>query len=410
MGLILKKEDVQKHNLDQAYSAALFSGSMAANMSANEPEFFNDGTDIIVDTEKANWVGTKEYQQHWNEIKVLLKDLKSKKKNTAQFPEATYYDLIEKISIDITKRRIQEIDYTTLVSQEQIRFDFSKKVDLQEFLGFVGEFQENNLAGDSVPLIEQKTGAEGEVKMQGYALGNIRSLEDVLYNTAIWSLQKINEAYTRAFIGRRNDLVFGKMIALTDATGWDAGQTVPADTTSGASIEEKVYKTVNAALEALGSLYDFQNQQEIDLSRVVIATGRNVDARKLSRAIRGQINNSKGINSNREPLEVDQIWMYKGDSFTFGKKKITYKGIAANKAYMFIPGPSGAPHHTLVKRTLTAVTSEGSALNFKQDAESRYFIQTDYTDEFYGSSSDNAVITANTDHVYGYIVEMNIPA
>lgn len=411
---ILKKADVQKLNLERGYDASLFEGSMVTNLDANKPVYLADAKGqrepTIVDTEKANWVGTKEYEKHWNSIKVTLDKIRADKdkQNTAQFP-SDYYDLIEKISLDITKRRIQEVDYTALVTMEITRLDFSKSVNLKEFLGFVGQFLENNLAGDSVPLLQQKTGVVGAVDMQGYALGHIRSLEDVLYNLDIYTIQKVNEAYTRAFIGRRNHLVWNPMIALT-GSGWSVGQTVAADTTSGATISERMYRTIDAAIEMLGNLYDFQTNQEINLPRIVIATGRNVDARKINRAISGQLQNSKGINSNREALEIDQIWMYKGDSFFYGKEKVSYPGIAANKAYIFIPGPSGAPNYSLIKRNLVSVSSPGDALKLSQGADAKYFIQSKYNDEWYGTSSGNATIAANTDHVWGYVVEVNLPA
>lgn len=414
--LLLKKADIQKLNLERAFTHTIYRGNMATNLEAKTPIIMKNAKgeelNCIIDAEKAEWVGTKAYKQHWNKIENLLEKIRKEKDdlklNVAQFPD-DYYELIEAISIDITRMRFQEIDYTALLTNEVIRQDFSKSVDLQEFLDFVGEFQENNLAGDSVPLLEQKTGAKDAVQMKGYALGHVRSLEDVLYNLSIYSIQKVNRAFTRAYIGKRNDICFGPMIAITDAAGWNAGQTVAADATSGATIEEKVYKTVNATIEALGKLYDFQTGQEIDLTRIVFALGPNVDVRSVNRAIRGQLQNSKGVNSNREPLEVDQIWQYKGDSFTYGKKKITYKGIASKKGYAFVPGPAGAPTWTLTKRELTSVSSPGDAANLSQEKNSKYFIQTEYNDEWYGSSSSNTTITGNTDHVWGYIVEFNLP-
>lgn len=415
--LILKRRDIIKQNLERGYFASVFAGSMQANNDASTPQYCKDanGVDMnyIVDTEKANWVGTKEYTQHWNTIKTTLDKIRDDKlkQNTAQFP-ADYYTLIDALSLDLTKRRIQEVDFTPLLTQEQVNLEFSKSVNLKEFLGFVGEFQENNLAGDSVPLIEQKTGAKGSVEMVGYALGHVRSLEDILYNLDIYSIQKVNEAYIRAFIGKRNDLVWARMIELSTSGGdeWDSSQTVAADATSGTSLEEKVYITMNNAITALGKLYDFQTNQEIVMPKIVFATGRNVDARLVERAIRGQLNNSKGLTANRESLEVDELWMYKGDSFTYGKKKVTYGGIAASKGYLFIPGPSGAPTHTLVKRPLTTVTSPGDAANLSQEKEAKYFIQTAYTDEWYGTSAGNTVIDANTDHDWGYVVEVNLPS
>ncbi|MDA3938507.1 MAG: hypothetical protein PF693_04255 [Spirochaetia bacterium] len=412
--LILRKKDFIKMNIERGYNGSIFEGSMAANLDRTDPVYLKDdkGVDMnfTVSTDKTNWVDSKEYVELWNGIKKDLDSIRTAKKmNTAQLP-ADYYDFIDKMSMDVTIRRMQEIDYTALLTKEITRLDFSKSVNLKEFLGFVGQFLEHNLAGDTVPLMQQQTGVVGAIDMQGYALGAVRSLEDVLYNLDIYTIQKVNEAYVRAFIGRRNDLVWGPMIAITTAAGWDTSQTQAADATATFTLDEKVYATINASIDKLGALYDFQNNQEINIPKMVLAVGRNVDARKVKRAINGQLNNSKGVTANREALEIDEIWIYKGDSFFYGKEKVSYPGIAANKAYLFVPGPAGAPNYTAVKRPLVSVSSPGSALLLGQDEDAKYFIQKAYNDEWYGTSSDNSVIAANTTHNWGYIVEANLPS
>lgn len=415
---ILKKQDIVKLNLDKAYHNVIFTGSKESNLDkTDQPILIDPNTNRPLNTlveaaNSSNWVGTKEYYQHWNKIEALQKKCKeyaANKQNVAQFP-SDYYDLIDAISLDITRRRIQEADLTTVISNEVIRFDFSKIVDLREFLGFVGVYRENNLAGDAVPLIQQKTGVKGNVEHQGYTLGDVRSLESVLYDTQIYTLQKINEAYTRAYIGLRNHLLMGPMINLSATAGWNANQTVAADTTANATLSERMYRTMNAAIETIGNLYDFQRKQEITLSRLLLVTGRNVDARKVDRAIRGQLNNSKGINSNREALEIDAIVQYKGDTFFYNKERIEYPRVANNKAYLLVPGTSDAPHWTLVKRTPTIITGNGNALTLGQDVTTRYFVQTSYTDEWYGSSSTNSTIIGDTSNTYGYVIEVNLPS
>lgn len=418
MGLVLKREDLIKRRKENrtTYQSVLFNGDMRTNAAANVPSFANVKEDKpqinrVSIAESGEWVNSKAYWNHMDLIESLVKKCKSQgwtpKMNVAQFP-SDYYDLIDAVNLDITRRRLQEEDFTDMYSNEITNFNFSKSVSLSEFLPYTGKFEPNNLAGDTVPLIDQRTGAKGSVEMSGYALGDERSLEDVLYNLDIWSMQKMNDAYIRAFRGIRNNLSIGTLVALTTAAGWNAGQQVAASAVGG-SDDNKLYNTINDGINKLISLYDFQTRQEISVPKIVAVLGSNVDTRNVSRVVGGQLDNSKAITENRRPLEIDEIWQYKGDSYTWGKEKVSYPGVESNKMYLLVPGSSGSPNWTLTKRPLTTVTSEGNAHNLGQGKTAKYFVQTKYDDEFLGSSSSNTTITADTSKVWGHVVEVTLP-
>ena len=108
---------------------------------------------------------------------------------------------------------------------------------------------------------------------------------------------------------------------------------------------------------------------------------------------------------NLEALPIDDLIVYKGDSYTVGKDVITYPGIAAGKAYLFVPGPSGAPAYTLVKRQLTQEVGRGQLLHLAREQRAWYFVQTEFIEEFLGSSS-----SAFSGSGFGYCIEIDLPA
>ena len=97
--LILKRREIIKRNLDRGYFASIFSGTMESNAEAKAPVFMkdNDGVaqPIIVDTEKANWVDSKEYVTHWNSIKLTLDKEYGEDRSPAMAPSITNIESIQ---------------------------------------------------------------------------------------------------------------------------------------------------------------------------------------------------------------------------------------------------------------------------------------------------------------------------
>lgn len=408
--LILTKEKM----LEKRKNTTIRSGSYFDNLKSDnfgDVVKLQNGTvlDVGVTISGDPWVGSKAYNQLWTEIEDLRLRVKSQmdvRTNIAVFP-SDYYTLVDKLRIDITRRRAEEMDYTSEFTQEIVNPGFSKSISLDEFLPYTGAFREITGANNTVPMIEHKTGVTGSVTQKLYALGDARTLEDELYNTDIYGMEKVQNAVTRAHTGLRNNLTLGALIALTTAAGFAATQKQAADTTSGATKEELLYNTINSAIEVLTKLKDPQTDQEIDVPRMVIAC-RPGDVRRINRAINGQLNvGGKGKPSNFTALtEISELWPYRGDTLYIGKEKITYSGIAENKAYLFVPGSAGAPAWTLTKRGLTQEVGRGSVLQLSREERAWYFGQTSYIEEFLGSSSTTLGLGAG----YGWVVEITLPA
>ena len=371
-----------------------------------------DGTKLesMIVAAGENWVNSKGYVALWNRIEDKLKAIKNqidRKVNIAQFPD-DYYDLIDMIRIDITRRRIEEQDFTTRISTEIVNPAFSRSVRLDEFLPFVGAFLPNDGSGESVPLIQQKTGQTGTADMNIYAIGHERSLEDELYNLNIYSLQKVLAAVVRAHTGARNALCMGPMIQYSIDGTWAAAQSVPASVND--SYELALYQTLHNALRHLYDLADPQTLLEINAARIALVVGKNTILFDLNRIMNGNLALSRfGIGSNDsihnvEPLPIDEIWKYKGDTLYIGPEKITYPGVPDGKAYLLVvsDGNGGNGNYTLTKRGLTQEVGRGDVLTLAREKRAWYFVQGRYNKEFFGETGGCASGT-------GYIVEIDLP-
>lgn len=392
----------------QGLQSTLFFGKKDDNLNSATADIVKNSKgekfDHIVIPEGTIWKDSEGYFKLWNMIEDKLKSLKAqidRKVNIAQFPD-DYYDLIDMMAIDITRRRMQERDYTALATNEMTNVNYSKAVSLKEFLPYAGAFERNYTSGDPVPLIQQKTGEKGSIEMEAHAIGWERSLEDEIYNLDIFTMQKVMEAVTRGHVGLRNDLCLGILIAISAGAGFAAIQQQPAITTAGLTAEEQIYQTINCAIDRLINLLDPQTGQPIDAPRMVLVCRPN-DVRRVNRAINGVINLYRGKPSNYAALtEISEIWPYRGDVIYRGPDRIVYPGIAENIAYLFIPGSAGSPWYTLVKRQLTQEIGSGSVLNLAREQRAWYFIQSEYYKEFLGETG------GCMDHS-GFVVEITLP-
>lgn len=363
---------------------------------------------IVAAKDAGRWVGSPAYWDHWNKIEDQQKKTAANyrnRTNIAQFPD-DYYTLIEMISLDLTRRRLEAQDYTDQISNEQTRADFSQSVNLKEFLPFTGAFLPRTGAGESAPLIQQKTGKKGSVDLTLYDIGHERSIEDELYNTSIYTLQKVNDAVVRAFTGARNELSLGQLIAHSTADDWTLDQRVAADTN--VSYEIALWKTLRDAYRKLIALNDPQTGQQINAARVALIVGDNVISFDLNRVLRGQLALSRASAGagtevlNVEPLPIDEIWVYKGDTLYVGPKEVKYLGVPAGKAYLVVTASGDNANYTLTKRGLTMEMGMGDVLTGAREKRVWYFVQGNYSKEFFGHTGGCADGT-------GYCVEITLP-
>ncbi len=402
----------RRMNENEGIQSALYYGKGNDQLAVLDAEVVADtkgkALESIVTAKTSKWKNSEEYLRLWNEIAVIQRRWKDKIKtrvNTEQFP-ADYYTLIDMLRIDLTRRRIEQGDLTAIMTEEITNPNFTRTVGIREFMPYSGVMQEMDGTNESVPLIEQKTGETGSVEMALYGVGWTRSIEDEIYNTDIFQLQKVMDAVARAHTALRNNLTpLGTMIAMTTAGTWDASQQLAAQGHATDTFDYRLYLTLHMGVRKLLNLKDLQTGVTINAPRLVLAVGNAVTALDITRVIGGQLNNSKDRLVNLEKIAIDDIIVYKGDTLYYKGEKITYPGIAADKAYLFVPGSAGAPAFTLVKRQLTMEVGRGDVLQLAREKRAWYCIQTGYQEEFLGSSS--AVMPDSTG--YGYCIEISLP-
>lgn len=366
----------------------------------------------LVKAEKAEpYVNSESYGNLWDRIESKLQALRNqveRRVNINTFP-SDYYDLIDMMRMDVTRRRMEELDFTAMLTQEITNPAFSRSIALVEFMEYAGAFEEIKGTNDPVPMMEQKTGAKDSVSMHLYGLGHARSLNDELFNLDIFSMQKVNAAVARGHRAHRNNLCIGVYPAITAGGGWNGAQQQLAVNNPAHSYHENLYDTLERGIRRLGRLCDYQTGNKIGIANAVLVVADEVIAWDVGRVIRGQLATqgeaASSVIRNVGALPIGEVWVYKGDRFDVGPKTYTYPGVPEGHAYLIIPG--GTTNNmwwTLVKRQLTQEVGRGDVLHLAREARAWYFGQTAYAVEHFGNT---AGLTGTED--YGYCIEILLP-
>lgn len=396
MAVILDKNELIKRRVanHEVLEAATYEGSKDLNLGSTDADRLKKSFNMVVMNSPV-WEGSEGHGRVWDQINKL----RLKAQNAAMLPD-DWSTLTDLLRIDITRRRMQEADYTNIVGTEVVNPGFGKSVRLDEFLDAGAIFKTILGNNDAVSLLEHKTGATGTVSMELFAVGDKASLQELIFNP-LYDIEKIMRAVTRGYVGLRNDRnVLGRMVAKTTASGWQSTQQQAADATSGATKEELLYNTLVSAYKKLLLLTDVQTGQTIDTPSVYLAIQKGTEF-AFNRAVNGQLNvGGKGKPSNFEAMTwIDAIIPYRGDVIYAGKETKTYAGVASGKAYMFVPRVA---NWTLTKRGLTMESGRGSVLTLSQEERVWYGIQQEYDQEFFGHSAGLASGS-------GYCIEISLP-
>lgn len=402
---LLNKKNLIKKRVENGYTVktALYRGTKEDNHdSGNVEEIKVQNSEKSITMATPIWEGSEGHAKVWNQIE----DIRKRVKNAAMLPD-DWSTLTDLLRVDITRRRMNEADYTGIVGTEIVNDGFTKSITLDEFLEWGAIFETIYGNNDAIPLLEHKSGATGTVTMDLFAVGEKSSLQELIFSP-LYEMEKVMRAVTRGYVALRNDrTVLGEMVKYTAATetgytgGWDSGQKQAADTTSGATKEELLYNTLISAYKKLINLKDVQTDDLIDTPSVYLAIPKGASF-AFNRAINGQLNlGGKGKPSNFEALNwIDAIIPYRGDTIYAGKKKKAYGGVASGYAYMFVPK---VYNWTLTKRGLTREVGAGDMSNMFKEQSVFYGCQTEYSQEFFG-------YTAGLKSTgYGACIEITLP-
>lgn len=398
---VFDQDGLKEYRLKQktATNVAIFSGNAAENVK-EKTEII--GKELIVPMTNTAWEGSEGHVQLWGEIKDLQdKARKEMATNAAQAPSATTLEaLLQKVIIDITRRRQESGDLTSLIATEITDFEFPEVISLRELYDYVGEMQEVSGSNDSVPLIEQALGTTDTVSMKILAIGWKDSLKNLLFNK-LRDIEKANKAAVNAYTDKRNAATIGVIVGTT----FDASQKQAADATANATFDALMYNTLRKGIKKIRGLKDPQTKTKIAIPSLTLLCN-SANRWDIERVINGQLGIGNGTISgqNMASLPIDTIIEYDHgitDGKKWGKKTLSYPGVAENKAYLFVPREA---FWVAVKRPLTMETGRGSVLQLSTEEKAWYGVQGEHYKQFLGSSYPGAGTNGE-----GFIIEITLP-
>lgn len=387
-----------RRNSGQAQRAVAFAGSARENLRVADREPL---VDLLVNAKKEPWVGSEGQDKMYRE----MKELKSRF-NAAQAPDDTVLrELVSRLFVDITRRAQESPDLTSLIATEVTDFDFPEFVPLRDVLKYRGEFQIMSGSNDSVPLIEQNLATVQNVQLKIKGLGWKDSLKNMLFNP-FNSMIKVLEAVTDADTDARNAATVGAIVGAT----YVASQQQAADATSGATYDVKMYNTLRKAVKKLMGLKDILTDRPISAANGMSLLVNYQDAWSIERVIAGQLQTG-GTNGtltaqNVQGLPIQNVIVYDrgiNDGFTWGEKIMSFPGVPAGKAYLFVPREY---FWVGTKRPLTMEMGAGSTLQLSTEERAWYRVQGEWLDRLLGSSAPGFAGGAG----YGAVIEITLPA
>lgn len=400
---ILDRDGLKEYRLKNktASNVAIFSGNADENLKDNGAQVI--GKELVVPMTNAVWEGSEGYVKLWGEIKALQNKAREEMStNAAQAPSsATLEELLQKVFIDVTRRRQETGDLTNLIASESTDFDWPETINLRDLFDYVGEMQVISGSNDSVPLIEQALGVTDTLTMQILALGWKDSLKNLLFNK-LRTIEKVNKAAVNAYTDQRNARTVGVIVGASYA----ASQKQAADATSGATYDVLMYNTIRKAIKLLRGLKDVQTKEKIAVPSITLLCN-SADRWDIERTINGQLGSGNGTigSLNMQSLPIDTIIEYDHGithGKKWGKKTLSFPGVTQGKAYLFVPGEA---FFVAVKRPLTMETGRGSVLQLSTEEKAWYAVQAEHYKDFLGSSYPGTNVGAG----FGYIVEVTLP-
>ena len=292
---------------------------------------------------------------------------------------ADWNNLWEALRVDISIRK---------AAQPTVRENFynilnnpgaSKTINVTELFPYAFEFRLNNGEGQSVPQGETRLGQNEVVEHFIYATGFTRTLLSELFDES-YDPQKVMDAVMLSFNAKRDDLSISPILNFSYA-GVSGSQT-PADT-AGSNRQEKLFNTLENAIDHLGRRLDPVTQRQIAANNLAILCEPE-DARHIQRVVNGlpAPDNPKIL----PPIsQITNIVAYDDEVITGRVKDITYTGVTRGKAYLVKPNrymnisiKRGLVLETDVRPDVTTLAREKQSWYFcegQQTTGIQYFVQ-----------------------------------
>lgn len=231
-------------------------------------------------------------------------------------------DLVEKVRVDVA---FGQAEVPTLYEPiyRRVNGPFpGRSVDIGEnTLQFNGIFVEK-LEGGEVQFGTLQKGAPASARLATWALG-FEWTEDMEEWDSTWQFELINQAYGRAYNNFLNHVHLSPILTYS----YTSGNQTPADTTAGASVEERVLRTFMAAYQSGVSASPQRTPS------VLLAS--EADRFLLEASLLQPLRDTLGNQLPRVP--IDTIIYYDGADVEMNTELYQYPGVTEGKAYFIYP-------------------------------------------------------------------------
>lgn len=247
-------------------------------------------------------------------------------------------------------------------------FESDKIYNVTEFYPYNIVFEEHNGEGEAVNQGESRGGANETVENFLYAAGFTWTLLASLFRNSI-DPEKIADAVTVAYDAKRDNLSMSPILDFS----YSGTQQTAADTT-GSNRQEKLYNTIDNAIDDFSKRKDPITNREIPAAELVLLASAQ-DARHAQRVMNGL----PSVNELILPsiTGVSSIVSYEGETITGRVKNTVYPGVTPGIAYLV---KKNRYMHVGIKRNLTLeVDLQPNVATLAQEQRAWYFAESQQT-------------------------------
>lgn len=328
--------------------------------------------------------GIAAYDRLWDNAKIKMGKIKTHfgsvdkfKRNIERMPDGTE-DFFDLMRIDITMRMLTQPDYVSIIANELTNQDFTDPITAQWLLDYIAYWEVFDGQGETVNQVFTQTGDKTAIYFELAGMGFQQDLYNMLFNR-LFDMQKVNQAVAEGYVRRRNNKVFEPIINFS----YPANKLVAANTT-GTTLEDKIYRTMQTAIDYLGNLVSYQTKDYNDVTSGLLVLCHSTQTRWINRSINGRLTNGAVV-GNYDPInEISRILPLNPKSVPYFKETKTYAGCPKDYFFLMIPRED---NWFLIKRALTHKTGPGDAFALESDKDAWYCCDAVFNTYFLGGAS-----------------------
>lgn len=239
--------------------------------------------------------------------------------------------LWDAMRIDLTIRKLSRPTVREFIYDVRDTPNATRTMTPQEMFSHYLVFKENNGTGQSVHQGEIRAGQYDTMTQKIYAAGLLIDLMTVLFGRN-YTDTSVNDAVAIGEAGLKDELALAPIFAYS----YSGAQQTAANTTSGATREELLYKTMQDAIDAFSVRVDPITNREIGGEGLICLTSP-LWARRIRDVIGGNRPASPGIGSYGSLDSISRVIGYEPETIVGTNETTSYTACPAGKAYLIKP-------------------------------------------------------------------------